>query len=91
MGNRDEITQKYENWGLKAHPLNAQVIVDCDTAIKGLEETLHNLRVISTFSDNEAKHALIKELAVLSSNATAMLERYCTEAYAEVSVLNTPF
>ena len=81
MTDKEKIIQLHEQFGLDVHPVNAQIAIDCANAIKGLEEAVHNLGVIWTIPDEDtAKRALIKELAIVSSNATIMLNRYFPEA-----------
>lgn len=77
MTDKEKIIRLHEKFGLEVQPVNAQIMVDCYNAIQGLEEAVHNLGVIWTMPDKlEAECALIKELAVVSSNATIMLNRH---------------
>ncbi len=81
MDEKEKIIRLHEKFGLDVQPVNTQIIMDCANAIQGLEEAVHNLGVIWTIHDEDtAKRALIKELAVVSSNAAIMLNRYLPEA-----------
>ena len=84
MTDKEKIIRLHEQFGLKVQPVNTQIMTDCYNAIQGLEEAVHNLGVIWTIPDEDtAKRALIKELAIVSSNATIMLNRYFPEAFPQ--------
>lgn len=81
MTDKEKIIRLHEKFGLDVQPVNTQIMTDCYNAIQGLEEAVHNLGVIWTMPDKfEAECALIKELAIVSSNAAIMLNRHLPEA-----------
>lgn len=77
MTDKGKISRCHKDFGVDVQPVDAQIMADCHNAIQGLEEAVHNLGVIWTMPDKfEAECALIKELAIVSSNATIMLNRH---------------
>lgn len=78
----------HKNWGVEVQPLNPDLLTDCYSAIHGLKETSSNVEKIALMPDTyRAKCALMKELIVLCSNASAMLNRYIPE----ISEKDIPF
>lgn len=81
MDDKGKILRLHKDFGVDVHPVDAEIMADCHNAIQGLEEAVHNLGVIWTMPDKfEAECALIKELAIVSSNAAIMLNRHLPEA-----------
>ena len=93
MTDKEKIIRLHEQFGLKVQPVNTQIMTDCYNAIQGLEEAVHNLGVIWTMPDKfEAECALIKELAIVSSNTAIMLNRHLPEATPKTDTPDkTPF
>ncbi len=81
MTDKEKISRLHKDFGVDVQPVDAEIMADCHNAIQGLEEAVHNLGVIWTMPDKfEAECALIKELAIVSSNTAIMLNRHLPEA-----------
>lgn len=87
MTDKEKISRLHKDFGVDVQPVDAEIMTDCHNAIQGLEEAVHNLGVIWTMPDKfEAECALIKELAIVSSNAAIMLNRHLPEATPKTDI-----